>query len=211
MQAALRARETRRNRAGPDATLPVESPSGTAAERTEIPADQVRPSWSIGLVNSLPSRIGLLGIVTLAGCGPGGPGTPVAISVDDVPPAGPGSGAVVVSEAPHLYGQDSFVLNGAAIAGDALSLNLSYAGGCARHEFTLVVSESFRESDPVQLPLSLAHDANGDSCEAWLTQDYEFDLSPLRDRYRQAYGDGPGRIVLLLEGAPGGTLLYVFS
>ncbi len=103
------------------------------------------------------------------------------------------------------------MLNDAGIAGDTLSLDLSYAGGCARHEFTLVASELFRESDPVQLPLTLAHDANGDSCEAWLTQDYEFDLSLLRDRYRQAYGDGPGRIVLLLEGAPGGTLLYVFS
>jgi len=118
---------------------------------------------------------------------------------------------VVVSEVPHVLGQDPFVLNDAGIAGDTLSLDLSYAGGCARHEFTLVASELFRESDPVQLPLTLAHDANGDSCEAWLTQDYEFDLSLLRDRYRQAYGDGPGRIVLLLEGAPGGTLLYVFS
>ena len=153
----------------------------------------------------------LLGAAVLAACGEGGLDTPVAVSVDDVPPVGPRSGAVVVSEVPHVLGQDPFVLNDAAIAGDTLSLDLSYAGGCARHEFTLVASELFRESDPVQLPLTLAHDANGDSCEAWLTQDYEFDLSVLRDRYRQAYGDGPGRIVLLLEGAPGGTLLYVFS
>ena len=85
------------------------------------------------------------------------------------------------------------------------------AGGCARHEFTLVAAESFRESDPVQLAVSLAHDANGDACEAWLTEDYEFDLRPLRDHYRRAYGDRPGRIVLLLEDVPGGTLLYVFS
>ena len=133
------------------------------------------------------------------------------VSVDDVPPVGPRSGAVVVSEVPHVLGQDPFVLNDAAIAGDTLSLDLSYAGGCARHEFILVASELFRESDPVQLPLTLAHDANGDSCEAWLTQDYEFDLSLLRDRYRRVYGDGPGRMVLSLEGAPGGALLYVFS
>ena len=164
-------------------------------------------------MNSLRVRacVLALGAVAFAACGEGGLDTLVAASVDDVPPAGPGSGTVAVSEAPHLHGRDSFVLNDAAIVADTLSLNLSYSGGCARHEFTLVVSESFRESDPVQLPVSLAHDANGDACEAWLTQDYEFDLTLLRDRYRQAYGEGSGRIVLLLEGVPGGTLLYVFS
>ena len=162
-------------------------------------------------MSSLRLRVLLLGAAALAACGEGGLDTPVAVSVDDVPPAGPRAGAVVVSDAPHLHGRDPFVLNDAAITADTLSLNLSYAGGCARHEFTLVASESFLESDPVQLPLSLAHDANGDSCEAWLTRDYAFDLSLLRERYRQAYGDGSGRIVLLLEGVPGGTLLYVFS
>ena len=156
-------------------------------------------------------RVLLVGAAALAACGEGGLDTPIAISMDDVPPAEPRSGAVIVSEAPHLHGQDPFVLNDAAIAGDTLSLNLSYAGGCARHEFTLVASESFLESDPVQLPVSLAHDAHGDSCEAWLTQHYEFDLRLLRDHYRRAYGDGPGRMVLLLEGVPAGTLLYVFS
>ena len=162
-------------------------------------------------MSSLRLWVLLLGAAALAACGEGGLDTPVAVSVDDVPPAGPRAGAVVVSDAPHLHGRDAFVLNDGAIAGDTLSLNLSYAGGCARHEFTLVASESFLESDPVQLPTSLAHDANGDSCEAWLTQDYAFDLGLFRDRYRRAYGDGPGRIVLLLEGVPGGTLLYVFS
>lgn len=162
-------------------------------------------------LRSLRLRVLLLGAAALAACGEGGLDTAVAVSVNDVPPAGSGSGAVVVSEAPHLHGQDPFVLNDAAIAGDTLSLNLSYAGGCARHEFTLVASESFRESDPVQLPVSLAHDANGDSCEAWLTRDYEFDLTLLRDRYRQSHGARSGRIVLLLDGVPDGTLLYVFS
>ena len=156
-------------------------------------------------------RVLILGAAALVACGQGGLDTPVGITVDDVPPAGPPAGAVVVSEEPLLDGRDSFVLNSVAIAGDTLSLNLSYAGGCTHHEFTLVVSEVFVESDPVQLPVSLPHDANGDSCEAWLTQEYEFDLTPIRDRYRQAYGDGPGRIALLLDGAPGGTLLYAFS
>ena len=153
----------------------------------------------------------ILGAAALAACGQGGLDTPVGITVDAVPPAGPRSGAVVFSETPRRWGQDPFVLNDAAILDDTLTLSLSYAGGCRQHEFTLVASEVFLESFPVQLRVAIAHDANGDSCEAWLTQDYEFDLTLLRDRYRQAYGDGPGRIVLLLDGVPGGTLLYVFS
>jgi hypothetical protein len=154
----------------------------------------------------------MLALVTVfAACGQDGLETPVGVSVDEVPPPGPRPGAVVFAEAAAPWGEDPLVLNEAAIAGNTLELNLSYAGGCARHVVTLVVSEVFLESDPVQLPVSLAHDANGDACEAWLTEDYEFDLTPLRDAYRRGYGDGAGRVVLLLEGAPGGSLVYVFS
>ena len=178
---------------------------------TGFPGDPALPARTAGSIVLLRFRLGVLGVAALAACGQGGLETPIAVSVDDVPPAGPRAGAVVFSEAPEPWGQDPLVLNDAAIAGDTLKLSLSYAGGCARHVVTLVVSELFLESDPVQLPVSLAHDANGDACEAWLTQEYEFDLAPVRDRYHRAYGDGPGRIVLLLDGAPGGTLLYVFS
>ena len=59
--------------------------------------------------------------------------------------------------------------------------------------------------------MSLAHDANGDACEAWLTQDYEFDLTTVSDLYRRVYGGGPGRVVLRLDGISGGALVYVFS
>ena len=41
----------------------------------------------------------------------------------------------------------------------------------------LLISESFGESDPVQLPVVLAHDAGGDSCEAWLTASHSFNLA----------------------------------
>ena len=45
---------------------------------------------------------------------------------------------------------------------------------------TVVISKTFRESDPVQLTTVLAHDANGDSCEAWLTESLVFDLALVR-------------------------------
>ena len=64
----------------------------------------------------------------------------------------------------------------------------------------------------MQLAVLLAHDANGDACEAWLTEDYRFDLRVIRDRHREAYGRGPGEVVLLLlDDAPSGRLVYAFE
>jgi len=137
--------------------------------------------------------------------------TAVTVAPDGATSSGVRSGTVVVSNAPGSWGDDDYVLNGAAIVGDALTLNVSYGGGCATHRFTLVASEVFMESFPVQLAVLLAHDANGDACEAWLTEAYRFDLRVIRDRYREAYGRGPGEVVLLLDDAPSGPLVYAFE
>ena len=86
--------------------------------------------------------------------------------------------------------------------GDTLTVTVSYGGGCETHRFTLVASNVFLESYPVQLGASLAHDANGDSCEAWLTEDWDFDLTPIKRMYQDAYRVDAGTIVLRLEHAP---------
>lgn len=117
----------------------------------------------------------------------------------------------MVSNAPGRWGDDDYVLNATAIAGDALTLNVSHGGGCATHRFTLVASEAFLESFRVQLAVLLAHDANGDACEAWLTEAYRFDLRVIRNRYREAFGQGPGEIVLLLDDTPSGPLVCGFE
>ena len=109
------------------------------------------------------------------------------------------------------WGNDSYVVNSAVLNGDRMAIEVSFAGGCRDHVFTLVISQSFRESDPVQLPAVLAHEANGDACEAWLTESHVFDLALVRTRYRQFYGSGPGRVVLLIEGVPGEQFLYEFA
>ncbi len=160
----------------------------------------------------------VLGLLASTGCGrdrpPAAPGpldTAVAVTPDGTTSSGVRSGTLVVSNAPGSWGDDDYVLDAAAIAGDALTLTVSYGGGCATHHFTLVVSETFMESSPVQLAVVLAHDAHGDACEAWLTEDYRFDLRVIRDRYREAYGQGPGEVVLLLDDAPSGPLVYAFE
>ncbi len=96
------------------------------------------------------------------------------------------------------------------MAGGTLTVSVSYGGGCATHAFTLVISASFIESSPVQLPVVLTHEANDDPCEARLTQSYAFDLSIIQTRCREAYGPGAGRVVLRLDGADG-RLVYEFT
>ena len=107
---------------------------------------------------------------------------------------------------------DSFDLNAAAVSGNILTVNVSFSGGCRYHVFVLTAAGAFRESDPVQLPMVLTHDDNGDTCQAYPTEDRRFDLTPIKERYRAAYGLDSGSVRLLLQPAPGTDqpLVYEF-
>ena len=121
-------------------------------------------------------------------------------------------GATVISDdATDKWGKDVFELKEAAITADTLAVKVSYSGGCRDHLFTLVASGAFMESDPVQLNVALAHNANDDPCEAWITEGYLFDLAPIKALYRKAYRQDSGVIVLQLKDAPAGTLVYKFA
>ena len=109
------------------------------------------------------------------------------------------------------WGTDDYELGAAVVSGDTLAVTLSYGGGCKTHRFTLVSAEAFMESDPVQLAVAIAHDADGDPCQAYLTEDYHFILDPIKARYKASYGTGAGTIILGLKDAPGGPLNYQFD
>lgn len=134
----------------------------------------------------------------------------VSVSADDVVPDEIQMGTVVIDDAVEEWGIDEYVLNSATITGDTLELNISYSGGCEKHQFSLVSSGVFLESYPVQLRVDLAHNANNDSCEAWLTTDYYFDLNAIKILYQAAYQQEAGTIILLLEDALNGQLVYEF-
>lgn len=135
-----------------------------------------------------------------------------SVSHDDViPDESPYLGAVVIGGAADNFGTDDYTLNSATIEGDTLLINVSYSGGCERHDFTLIASELFLESLPVQLPVSLAHNANGDNCEAYPTEEYEFDLTPIKNMYQEAYRQQAGTIILRLKDAPNTDLTYEFT
>ena len=141
-----------------------------------------------------------------------GPDDPVSISVDDVNPEEIFySGSVFIGDAGGRFGTDEYVLNSATITGDTLNVSVSYSGGCEDHQFTLVVSDGFLESFPVQLHASIAHNANGDTCEAYPTENYRFNLTPIKTLYQNAYRQEAGTIILRLKDAPDGELVYEFT
>ena len=134
---------------------------------------------------------------------------------DDGPVEATHGGATVISDddtdATDKWGTDAFELNEAAITGDTLAVVVSYGGGCRDHQFTLVASGAFMESDPVQLNVALAHKANEDPCERWVTEGYLFDLTPIKSLYQKAYQQDSGVIVLQLKDAPADALVYEFG
>ena len=105
---------------------------------------------------------------------------------------------------------DPFELLEAAVAGDLLVLEVAYGGGCEKHTFELLTSDSFQAGSPVVLGMLLFHDAGGDACEAWLRRRLWFDLRPVRDLYRRVYREQAGSVELRLPHVPDGSLVYRF-
>ncbi len=138
--------------------------------------------------------------------------TPVSVSVDDVNPDEIiYTGVVFIGDAGDRFGTDEFALNSATITDDTLTVSVSYSGGCKAHKFTLVASDTFLESFPVQLHVYIAHNANGDTCEAYPTEKYQFDLTPIKNMYQEAYRQQAGTIILRLKDAPNTDLVYEFT
>ena len=142
----------------------------------------------------------------------------VSVSPGDIPPDDTKLfGDVVIAEPgvnePDQWVNDAYQLDKATIAGDTLTISVSYGGGCKDHQFTLIASEAFMESDPVQLGVSIVHNANLDFCERWVEETYHFDLTPIKTMYQEAYKQDAGTIVLNLKGLPEGAdaLTYNFA
>jgi len=119
-------------------------------------------------------------------------------------------GTVAFGFTPDTWGTDAYTINAATLIGDTLTINVSYSGGCETHAFTLVAEQRFLESYPVQLRVSLAHNANDDTCEALITEDLHFNLTPIKEAYQKGYRKDEGTIALWLKDAPPSDLFYDF-
>ena len=76
---------------------------------------------------------------------------------------------------------DPVQLHEAYIDGDCLHIKLSYSGGCRNH--TVDLARILPECGTPPLPpptFEIRHNSNGDACEAYITKDFRFDLSPLK-------------------------------
>jgi hypothetical protein len=95
------------------------------------------------------------------------------------------------------------------IDGDSIRVAVSFGGGCRGHAVQLISETTWMESYPVQVNARLAHNSNADPCDALIGGSLHFDLSPLRERFRQSYNSTSGRIQLRLAGAAS-VPVYVF-
>ncbi len=72
-----------------------------------------------------------------------------------------------------------FTINSIERNGNILLVEVSYSGGCKPHEFSAVWDGIALFTNPPIIPVILKHDANGDACEAYLTETLELDLSTI--------------------------------
>jgi hypothetical protein len=122
-----------------------------------------------------------------------------------------GRGPAVLSDVADdsRWPSDPLAIDKASVDGDTLAVSVSHGGGCAQHSYQLVIARIWMESNPVQVPARISHDAHGDNCKALLRKDLRISLVPLADAYRAAYRQTHGSVSIRLTGwsAP---LLYAF-
>ena len=176
---------------------------------------------------SLQSKVGFafcLVALLVVGCDSGSPGVdtedpdkaPVSVTPGDVMEPPPSQAEVVINHegaAPDQWGSDDYDLETGedidtgedqtpVLEGDTLTLTVSYSGGCRNHDFTLVAAMiTSEECDPapVILDVFLAHDDHDDPCEAYPTESYDFDLTPIKKMYQDACGEDEDAIDLRLQ------------
>ena len=96
--------------------------------------------------------------------------------------------------------RDDFSFINVYLAKDLLYLKISYSGGCVSHDFSLLGSGVFLESNPVKTSIVLSHEDNDDNCDSIITDTLVFDLTPLKDLYFESYTESSGTISIFLLG-----------
>ncbi len=159
-----------------------------------------KPVWS-GLV--LCALLGCAGPKSSTGAGEEPqPPPPSAESPTEAPAATastPKPLQVTASPAP----KDDLILKGVELQGNTLVARVMHSGGCKQHTYELLWNGTFQKSaaGEAQAELVLAHDANGDSCEALLNRTASFDLGPLAQRWREQNKGEHGAVELRFAGS----------
>lgn len=144
------------------------------------------------------------GSATPAGDPGSGEGTPELGSPGD----GGSSAWTLIQRCSDKAPDDFIAIESVEIEGDTLTIEAGHSAGCAEHTYGLCYEKSWAESDPVQIGLRLMHDAHGEKCEAYQMLELHFELSPLKDAYKEAYQVEGGSIRLSLSEQ---SILYTFG
>lgn len=84
-----------------------------------------------------------------------------------------------VKSNPSAENSDPFELGEIVINGDNVEITVSYSGGCQPHSFEIIWDETISLSNPPGINILITHDANGDNCEAYITETISFPLDSL--------------------------------
>lgn len=94
-------------------------------------------------------------------------------------------------------GGDEVAVSTMYLVDDALALGLSEDDGCAGRDYRLCYADEFVEGSPIGIRLWLEEaQATDESCEAAPTNELVFNVLPVAEHWRQAYGREDGAVEL---------------
>lgn len=94
--------------------------------------------------------------------------------------------------------EDPVQLTAMSVEGDFLRVAVRFGGGCESHGFAACWDGLIRETEPPRTTLFMAHEGNGDSCDALISRDVLIDVSDLGFEIGSAtVSDPAGRIELV--------------
>jgi hypothetical protein len=99
----------------------------------------------------------------------------------------------IIGEAPKDNPETQ--INWVQLAGNILTIEVSYSGGCEQQSFDLVGNELILKSFPPRRNIVLVRDSKGDACREFITRTLEFDITELH--HNKKVGDV---ILLVIEG-----------
>jgi len=74
---------------------------------------------------------------------------------------------------------DPFELKDIIFRGDSVEVSVSYSGGCKQHSFEFIWNGTVTGTNPPKIDMVIQHHANGDACEAYISETLSFPLTNL--------------------------------
>jgi NigD-like C-terminal beta sandwich domain len=97
------------------------------------------------------------------------------------------------------FKNEDFYLEDVSITDNILKLNVSYSGGCKKHQFLLVEKKNLqRAKDLYDVQLQLLHNSNNDTCKKIVTEDLFFNILPLKTKIQKENKDQKDINLLLI-------------